>query len=384
MNHAPRPDETSFISSIGGIANADVAYVRLTGTMLSKSIIDAHEVVRVVLRNAGVVDYALLGQGTKTERELAFVTTTGCEQRAVSFYRPKTKNGDPRLWISGLKSLAEPDSLLVLGVAGGEPFAFVLAGSLPDLRNQIATLLADLGAYDLAFESDVQDLTSAIRDVAGRGWIDAIGVGAPAVGETLEHALGITRNPFRSPDFRGRIEIKSARDGGSALQTLFSQTPLWAPPIGGTRDLVLAHGRYNNAKQRSEIYCTVTQTTNTLGWRLAVEPESEHVVIQKGGKGVLFYPFARLRGPLEEKHRATMFVKASHRRVHGREQFQYVAATLRVRASFSNFLTELHAGNSGLDLVAHVKGSKARDHGYLWRIRRERIRALFAFERRLL
>lgn len=423
MDHAPTSQESAFIRSIPGIANAEIATVRLTGTMLSKSIIDANDFIRLVLMQARVVDYATIGQGDKVQLGITVISREGLSERTASFYRPRTKLGDPRFWISGLSKTARPSDLLVIGTLREQVFAILVPAALfgehassrpserlyargdfstyhrrspavreaaPDMyrtaviREQAAGLLSRWHSVDNAFDRDVRALRAAMRDVAERGWIRAIGHGAPTVGETLEAALGIGRNNFRSPDFRGSIEIKSGRFGGSALQTLFSQIPAWAAPILGTKDLVLAHGTYSESKNRHEIYCTVRVARNSLQWSLAVRAETAEISVLHRGKDVLHYPMASLRSAFEAKHGATLFVKAQSRRIGNIEELKYEAATLRVRGRFPLYLAEIVAGNGGLDILANVTNGRARDHGYLWRVLKSRVPSLFAFEQELL
>jgi hypothetical protein len=384
IDHSPTPAEAAFLSSIPGLASAEFATVRLTATMLSKSIIDAHEVVRVVLRQAKVVDYAQVEQGTKVVRPISLITPGGLSDRDGSFYRPATKDGDPRFWISGLAKDAREGELLVLGTLPGRVFALVLAGNSDVVRLRAAEFLGASGAIDPDFERDVADLSEALKSVKGRGWIAAIGSGAPTVGETLEAELGISRNSFRTPDFRGRIEIKSGRTGRSTLQTLFAKTPAWTPPISGTYDLVEHYGRESARRNRRELYCTVTRVQNTLGWALSLVPEEEKIVAMHQGAGVLNFPLAWLRTEFEAKHRATVFVKATSRRSGAGEELRYESAVLRVRGSFARYLAEIMESRGGLDLTASIKDGRARDHGYLWRVQRDRLPSLFSYERTIL
>jgi hypothetical protein len=386
MDHSPTQLESGFLSSIADLSGADLAFVRLTDTMLIKSIIDAHAVIRFILKDRSIIDFAALGQGQeqKIQLPISLVSSTGVNERTVSFYRPVTKKGDPRIWISGLKSIASSGSLLVIGVVNSRLFSIVVDSAHDQLRAHLLAFLSDAAPANKQFEYDVADLTTALKRVAEQGWIRAIGTGAPTVGETLEAELGIARNSFRTPDFRGRIEIKSARIGGSGLQTLFSQIPVWQPPVLGTRDLVLAHGVFNTNKNRHEIYCTITTTRNTLGWKLKVDVASDEIIADHSRSPVLHFPLERLREAFEAKHGASVFVKASSRKGAAGEEFKYEGAILRVRGSFPRFLAELEDARAGLDLVANVTDGKARDHGYLWRVRRDRIPALFAYERKLI
>ena len=98
------------------------AFLRVTQTGLGKGIIDANRGLREYFVAAGFHDYVGQSQGDEGRvlRPALLVDATGRRESVVSLYRPKTKTGDPRIWIQGLAELAAPLDLLALVVADDE------------------------------------------------------------------------------------------------------------------------------------------------------------------------------------------------------------------------------------------------------------------------
>ena len=98
------------------VSGFDFAFVVPTENGLSKSILDAHESLRFFLERSGLhfYDKQKKGPDNKIVLDCYFALTDHFEKTAVSFYRPETKLGDPRLWIHDLKKYAEPNNLIAI------------------------------------------------------------------------------------------------------------------------------------------------------------------------------------------------------------------------------------------------------------------------------
>ena len=94
----------------------NVAFLEITATGLSKSIMDATENVRSFLKINNLHDYSIQGQGPQNKLIIPsfFITTNRLIKTEASLYRPVTKKGDPRIWFYNLKSLANPADILAL------------------------------------------------------------------------------------------------------------------------------------------------------------------------------------------------------------------------------------------------------------------------------
>jgi hypothetical protein len=207
--------------------------------------------------------------------------------------------------------------------------------------------------------------------------------GPTGVGYTIETLLGISANSSQLADIEG-VELKSYRRGALSgpgkLVTLFSKTPTWLGSEKGAG--LLKRFGYRDENGRLSLYCTITRKRNTLGFRLSSEPELSRMIVQNADQDAMSYTFAILEKRLKEKHPATIFVQADSRGSGASEEFRYSEVTYCRQASFSNFLDLIGDEKIGLDLTLHLKeNGKARDHGYLWRVREASIPNLFTYRR---
>ena len=87
-----------------------VAFLVPTPTGFKKSIMDATAPIRNLLKDAGLHDYIQQEQGEngKVLVKTHLITNNGDIKTQTSLYRPKTKSGDPRLWIYKLSSYCHP------------------------------------------------------------------------------------------------------------------------------------------------------------------------------------------------------------------------------------------------------------------------------------
>lgn len=79
----------------------EMTYLELTETGLKKSIMDATVIVRQYLLDEGIHNYNNQGQGEEHKKIIKanIITDDSIIQTKASLYRPKTKMGDPRIWI---------------------------------------------------------------------------------------------------------------------------------------------------------------------------------------------------------------------------------------------------------------------------------------------
>tara|TARA_R100001129_G_scaffold185056_1_gene171835 strand:+ start:1506 stop:1922 length:417 start_codon:yes stop_codon:yes gene_type:complete len=102
------------------LQNDGVGLLRLTPTMLNKSIIDANKSIQKFALLFGV-DFEALKCGEKRVMEAEFVEGDPCK---VTFYKAKTR-GDRRVSITKLKANAEAGDLIALGYRGNKAVIFV-------------------------------------------------------------------------------------------------------------------------------------------------------------------------------------------------------------------------------------------------------------------
>lgn len=387
MMHEPTRNEQQVIDSLLEQFDFHPVTVRLTSTMLSKSIIDANSAIRALLYRHGFVDFNSMkvGEEGKIKRDIPFVISASPEIRTVSFYRPHTKNGDPRFWISQLSANASDGDLLLLGFSGQILIATLLNKNLEFLSMGLARYLPPRHKNVASIQSTVELLTNKIRAFSNR-WIQTLRKGPTGIGFTLETMLGIPANVKQDADYLG-VELKSFRHkgdvAGKKLVTLFGKTPQWLGVEKGA-GLLEHYGYWDESRKRTALYCTINKTVNSLGWHLLPEPDIDRMGVAYHGDIILAYSNRVLENRLLEKHPATMFVKASTRGTGANEEFKYDELVVCMYPTLEKLLSLIELNKLGLDFTLHLRSNgTARDHGYLWRIHESAIPDLYAYRRRI-
>jgi hypothetical protein len=131
--HRPTTEEEAQV--LAGLASRvdSLALLRVTATGLAKRILDANVGVRDLFCSSGFHDYDRQPKGVdhRVVRNAALISGEERTASHVSLYRPETKKGDPRMWITGLDQFAREEDLLALVIADDELLVFdVSSGSL--------------------------------------------------------------------------------------------------------------------------------------------------------------------------------------------------------------------------------------------------------------
>ena len=131
LHTVPNEDEARAIESLKGDVRS-LALLRVTATGLDKHILDANAGIRDLFQASGFHDYARQKKGApyRVSRDATLVGASGDIETRVSVYRPETKGGDPRMWISGLDQFARSGDLLGLAVEAGTLRVFNLSQML--------------------------------------------------------------------------------------------------------------------------------------------------------------------------------------------------------------------------------------------------------------
>lgn len=365
-----------------------------TSTGLKKSIMDAHDALRDFLKTNGVHDFST--QATGPAAKVIVNAKLILEDRAidigVSLYRPETKLGDPRIWISRLKQFANAGNLLAFFVVERQLFI----ANVSDLRVLSADasprgeLLRLLRIWEKTLTPHSARLLDLLRGVAARGWIKSLREGATGVGYTLETSLGISANNNRAPDFHG-IEIKASRRGSRGLKpknrsTLFSKTPDWDRSAYVTA--MGALDRFGYRKDgRLQLYCALNNEPNSLGHYLHVVEErqalySVHRSAEGNEEKVFFWNLKNLQDQLLAKHAETFWVKADVKKEKSGEHFHYVEVEHTKQPLIANVPALFELGHIELDYTISEKISprmtrSVRDHGYLFKMWPRNFTTLF-------
>ncbi len=364
----------------------DVAFLVPTETAMKKSIMDAHGSVRSFLKRNNIHDYENQPQGPKEYLDVNFITSTDVFERKVSLYRPKAKDGDPRVWIYDLNKLANPRNLIALIYTSGALYAVNCSN-----RSDLTTALDHVIPKPVsAISSTASELLHKLKAISRRGMIDSMRQGDTGVGMTLETLLGIEANSSRAPDYNG-IELKASRVKQGVRRKnknqLFSKTPNWKlSPIESAENLVMTRGYIDQDNQYALRHTISGEKPNSLGLYLDIDYTNNYLrqmftdtdCRDFNPKHDMTWVVDDLRKALQKKHNETFWVKALHNNDRNNESFHYVEVEHTSNPYIDKLEILLETGLITLDYTLHLKGSgKPRDHGYPFKLKANSIESLF-------
>lgn len=375
--------------------NTSVAFLVPTPTGYEKSIMDATKPLRELLKFANVHDYDKQGQGpdNKVIIETHFITKDDVINTTASLYRPNTKDGDPRIWFSNLKKYCKPCNLLAILVF--DKSLYVINLSDPEIQSSLLNhghVFSFLQLSLSEYMGVAEELLAKLKEIHKRGFIPSITPGDPGVGDTLENALGISRNNSKAPDYKG-IELKASRITKNGVKKTVTRFTLFTkvPDDGLTYSQILdKYGKVQIPRgetvPRKQIYETLsTKKYNAYGLKLKVDYDSDKLLLiddaQPKPNIVSTWDFDILRKTLLTKHPETFWVKAASE-MRDIEYFRYdwVVHTRNPNALLLAPLID--NGEITADLAAHIKpDGKYRDHGLLFKILPQNISDLLSDEK---
>ena len=365
--------------------NVEALYLRPTRTGLDKSIMDAHKEVRNGLKDMGIHDYSSQGQGRKEKVKypVRMLHADWEERRFVSLYRPQTKAGDPRIWISELHTYAKAGDVIALLIDRQGQLVAVNC-ERPEILESRHHSGSPLNGVLTSSEANpaAGALLDLLREISSRGYIKSTHRGDFAVGRTLEAALNIKPNSLPYPDFQETIEVKARRTRSNSNDHLFSVTPtIWRENEGSgaakTR-LINDHG-YLDKEGRPALRVTVGPEPNRQG--LFLETCADGVWVQmfheSDSNPIASWSLEILAERLRQKHPETFWVSAdSQRDISGNEEFHFTTALYTKLREGLNLGRLITGGHIILDLTMHIKeDDKLRCHGFLWKASNQSVRA---------
>ena len=392
----------------------EATYFVPTETGMMKSIVDAHGSLRSYLLDNEIHDYSnqSQGPGAKKTMEVLLVNPATVTPTKMTLYRPESKNGDPRLWISGLPKYAKPWNLLAilkhsdaiyiinmsdkdllasLDVLNLDIFSNLSEQSRSNIgsrKNSSSPLTKLLVSADEKLDGVANELIRKLTDISSMGYVQSLRIGDTGVGMTLETLLGIQANSNRAPDYKG-IEIKATRVSGRKQKprtrvSLFSQVPDWSQSACKSGiDILKQYGYIDKKTGRLRLSVTNSHQPNSQGLFLQVNEEKGILesLRRKDNKndGVVVWPLDNLKTQLETKHKNTFWVKARHKKsADGLEAFHYVEVEQTQSPLLGNFEPLLELGAITMDFTLSQKVSGvSRDHGYLFKIHPDNFDLLF-------
>jgi len=298
----------------------------------------------------------------------------------VTLYRPETKQGDSRIWISRLREFASANDLLLL--FAHEQRLHVINLTTSDICKVVEQRT---GNYTTRYldrvgfkESGVfQELIDKLRRLALGDPLPQVGHGDTAIGRTIEAALGIDMNPDKTPDYKG-IELKSRRAFKPNRSNLFAQVPDWSiSVVKSSRELLDKFG-YARGELR-KLYVTVRAgKPNPQGLYLELDTKADllHEASTRVITGnVVTWRMEKLRARLLEKHRETLWIEAVSTLRDGKEHFKLTKAVHTKAPILGQLEPLILAGTITLDHL--ISSKKGTDKGPLFKIEKEMVNSLF-------
>lgn len=352
-----------------------------TATGLKKSIMDATGSVRNFLKRNNIHDYDSQKQGP--ENKVIIPAVIYGELKTVdsnaSLYRPQTKNGDPRVWFSGLTKIATPNDIVAIIYYEGQFHVFNLTRlnveALLDsgIPNPLKELISEINgkANEVSLE-----LLALLKDIAHRGPIPSMVAADTSVGRTLETALGIKINSSKNPDYKG-IELKSYRSHRANRKNLFAQVPDWKLSKFKSSAEILDNFGYWKG-DNFKLNCTVSAITkNSQGLSLYLDQDLKQLIENSDKPEVgdfVVWSLETLHNRLLKKHKETFWVEADSSYIDGKEYFQYTLVEHTKSPIVSQFDLLVDQGIITLDHL--IKGSGG-ERGPLFKIKPKGIDLLF-------
>ena len=365
--------------------SVSLTLIEPTENGLKKSIMDATGTVRNYLKENGVHDYNLQGQGpgSKIILEALIYSDFTTYKSKVSLYRPKTKKGDPRIWFSGLTKFSNANDILALVCFDDKIHIINLTQlAVEDLINSsLINPLKDL-IQEINFTENVisNELLGMLRKVAQRGAIPSMLEADTSVGRTLETVLGIPINSSKQPDYKG-IELKSFRTNKGNRKNLFAQVPNWKLSKIKSSAAILDNFGYWR-EEDFKLYCTVSALKpNPQGLSLKVDADIQHLIEKSEQKEIgdfVVWTLEKLHNRLLEKHRETFWVSAESIRIDGKEHFLYKEVEHTRKPIVSQFDLLLEQGLITVDhLIKRNSKGKVVEKGPLFKIKPNSLNLLF-------
>lgn len=357
-----------------------------TTTGLSKSILDATKPIVNYFRENQIHNYdeQLQGPEYKVLIDTKLILGQDFLKTKTSLYRPITKSGDPRIWISGLNNYAQAGDLLALINNNGT--LIVINCTTENLDKFSKSSIYSELRYNRKANNISIELLEKLTAISSRGFVKSLRNGDTGIGFTLETLLGITANSNKAPDYKG-IELKTKRGQQSSNRsTLFSKTPDWNQSrLKSSRDILFERGRFNEERNRHQLYHQIDALKpNSYGLVLSLN-ENKNILEQRfidDDKDIIdvIWDLNVLSTALKEKHRETFWISAKCRgsQKNQDEEFWYnhVKHTGNIDPSAFNTLIEL--GLISVDyLIKETPTGGVKDQGYLFKMHTSNLDLLF-------
>jgi hypothetical protein len=351
----------------------EVALIEPTLNGLTKSILDATQSLRLLLKTSNLHDFDSQAQGpeNKIKIEGHFLTDREEKGTTVSVYRPITKKGDPRIWFSGLASFCSPNNILAIAVFNQK--LWILNLSSTDISHAYASggsIKEFLNSTSASKNTIASELLDLLKVISRKGFISSSVNADTAIGRLLEQELNIPINSSKNPDYKG-IEIKSFRSERHNRMNLFAQVPNWnLSKFKSSKEILDAFGYDREGVKK--LYCTVNASKyNSQGLKLKINHKEDFLIeesqqVQYGE--FIVWELTKLRARLLEKHAETFWVSANSKIQDGHEFFHFTNVEHTKGPLLTNFEILIETGGISLDHLIKEKGMSVVEKGPIFKL----------------
>lgn len=374
----PNDLELEKIKLIQDYLRTEFSYIRLTPTMIDKSIIDASFHLRKVLKESEIVNFSDIKIGEKVLKKALILLQNKYLEKNVSYYRPKTKKGDPRFWIYNLKRHAQVGELVYFTIYEGKLLAIPLNIEKEELEKMMELKFKSQKLLD---NEIVKELVDRLKELKSRGWIKSINpfslkIDPRDAGETLERELGIKPNNLISADYQGEIEVKSKLKHARTSDTLFSCVPNWGKSkVKSSAEMILKYGypcrKVEKYPDYIDLYVTVKEKPNPQGLYLVSDDEKEELYQYQINDGnICTWEYKHIEGKIKEKHPKTAWLVVETTKINNENYFKYIGLEMTQNPLISQFIMLINNGKLTFDWRGRIKkdGTGYDDKGHAFRL----------------
>lgn len=240
-------------------------------------------------------------------------------------------------------------------------------------------------------DDSILELQNEFIKIKHKGWIKGVESGTGSVGDTFENMLGLKKNNFDIPDFKG-IEIKTNRKAKDCYITLFSSS------CDGNKKYILykikeQFGWYDREFTGTKILRVKlsankpTYLRNGISMILNVNYNEQRLYLEiykykKLVSNEAWWSFELLKNKLHKKLQYLAFIETDNSFANGNEYFKYKNICFYRNKGFDCFLNLLLQGIIILEIKFGIHRSginigKTYDHGSSFEIMRDDINKLF-------
>ena len=374
----PTDAENEVIDFINNYNFSEFAIIRMTSTMIDKSIIDASAEFRKMLLDNDLIDFQDLIPGGEKYYKKTIIISDNIFETKTSFYRPQTKQGDPRFWVYDLKKYTSIGELVYLTISDKQ-LVIIPIKSIESIKTSLNIVFEDLEKNETVIQ-----LKGRLELLKTAGFIESVSLynRAPKdVGMTLERFLDVKVNSLKTPDYLGKIELKSKRDD-SKKDSLFSKVQdKDISKYKTVKEVIIKFGYYDEVNNRIALYNNIISKPNNQG--LYLLPDNNNLILyqkymkEESVDDVCAWHYHTLQKALETKHPTTLWVDAEEKVIDNKIHFEYRNFVLTTKPVFAEFISLIDRDLINFDWKGHVKDGKKRDHGPGFRIDKQNRKYLF-------